>query len=137
MQSASTELSELETLTYAELRERCSDIGLDALPARLSTDLMRHLLAEAMQRVGSPKRPSESAILRTLERSLSNGATSSALLVQSGTTLTRDWKGRRHTVRVNEDGYAWNGETYRSLSKIAHLITGTRWSGPRFFGVQI
>ena len=97
---------------------------------------MRHLLAEAMQREGNRKLPSESAILRTLERSLSNGARSSALLVQSGSTLIRDWKGSRHTVRVSEDGYEWEGETYRSLSKIAQLITGTRWSGPRFFGVQ-
>ncbi|MEM9086345.1 MAG: DUF2924 domain-containing protein [Pseudomonadota bacterium] len=129
-------LAELETLAYAELRVVCADRGLEALPARLSPDLMRHLLADAIQRAKSPKLPSEGAILRALERSLSKDAERSAPLVQSGSVLTRDWKGRRHTVHVCEDGYEWNGETYRSLSKIAHHITGTRWSGPRFFGVQ-
>ena len=130
------ELAELETLAYAELRARCADRGLVALPARLSPDLMRHLLADSIQRATSPKSPSETAIERALERSLSDASASNARLVQSGSVLTRDWKGMRHTVQVSEDGYEWNGETYRSLSKIAHHITGTRWSGPRFFGVQ-
>lgn len=130
------ELAELETLAYAELRVRCSDKGLKTLPARLSPDLMRHLLADVIQREKSPKLPSESAIQRALERSLSDSSASNAPMVQSGSVLTRDWKGTRQTVRVSEDGYEWNGETYRSLSRIAHHITGTRWSGPRFFGVQ-
>jgi hypothetical protein len=51
-----------------------------------------------------------------------------------GTRLVREWHGRTHTVEVTVTGYVWNGETYRSLSEIARLITGTRWSGPRFFG---
>lgn len=129
-------LAELETLTYAELRAMCADRGLEAIPARLSPDLMRHLLADSIQRSKSPKLPSEGAIRRALERGLSRGDERSAQLVQSGSVLTRDWKGKRHTVHVSEDGYEWNGETYRSLSKIAHHITGTRWSGPRFFGVR-
>ena len=128
-------LAELETLAYAELRVRCADRGLETLPMRLSPDLMRHLLADGIQRAKSPRLPSEGAILRALERSLSKSAERSAPLVQPRSVLTRDWRGKRHTVHVSEDGYAWNGETYRSLSKIAHHITGTRWSGPRFFGV--
>ena len=41
-----------------------------------------------------------------------------------------------HRVAVLADGFAWNGKTYRSLSKVAQAITGTRWNGPRFFGLR-
>ena len=47
----------------------------------------------------------------------------------------REWNGQ-HRVMVLDDGFAWNGSTYRSLSKVARAITGTRWSGPRFFGAE-
>ena len=135
-QSASEELAELETLAYADLRIRCGDKGLDALPPRLSPELMRYLLADAIQRKQHRKLPTDRAILQALERSLNAVSSTPTRATQDGTVLTRDWKGRRHTVRVSEDGFEWEGETYRSLSKIAQLITGTRWSGPRFFGVQ-
>ena len=52
-----------------------------------------------------------------------------------GTRFVREWNGRSHVVEVVENGFAWQGQTYRSLSAIASLITGTRWSGPRFFGI--
>jgi hypothetical protein len=50
--------------------------------------------------------------------------------------LTREWSGRMHRVAVLAEGFAWNRKTYPSLSKIAHAITGTRWNGPRFFGLR-
>jgi hypothetical protein len=56
--------------------------------------------------------------------------------VSPGTMLAREWNGRMHRVAVLADCFAWNGKTYPSLSKIAHAITGTRWSGPRFFGLR-
>ena len=52
-----------------------------------------------------------------------------------GTRLLREWNGRTHQVDVTDDGFVWNGETYRSLSAVARAITGARWSGPRFFGL--
>jgi hypothetical protein len=54
----------------------------------------------------------------------------------AGTILTREWSGKHHRVMVLEGGFAWEGRTYRSLSKIAKAITGTRWNGPRFFGLR-
>ena len=51
-----------------------------------------------------------------------------------GSRLIREWGGRTHSVAVNEDGFEWNGKTWRSLSAIAREITGAHWSGPRFFG---
>jgi hypothetical protein len=53
-----------------------------------------------------------------------------------GTMLAREWNGRMQRVAVLADGFAWNGKTYPSLSKIAFAITGTRWNGPRFFGLR-
>ena len=49
--------------------------------------------------------------------------------------LAREWNGRMQRVSVLADGFAWNGKTYPSLSKVAFAITGTRWNGPRFFGL--
>jgi len=53
-----------------------------------------------------------------------------------GTQLGREWKGERHDVEVVADGFRYRSETYRSLSKIASLIAGSKWNGPRFFGVS-
>jgi len=56
--------------------------------------------------------------------------------VRPGTMLAREWDGRMHHVTVLTNGFAWNGKTYPSLTKIARTITGTRWNGPRFFGLR-
>ncbi|WP_281411524.1 DUF2924 domain-containing protein [Enterovirga aerilata] len=53
-----------------------------------------------------------------------------------GTLLVREWEGTLHRVMVLEEGYAWNGQSFESLSKAARAITGTNWNGPRFFGLR-
>ena len=53
-----------------------------------------------------------------------------------GTELFREYQGMRHAVIVMEDGFAWQGKTYASLTTIAKAITGTQWNGPRFFGLR-
>jgi hypothetical protein len=53
-----------------------------------------------------------------------------------GTLLTREWNGKSERVMVLRDGFSWNGKTWDSLSKVAFAITGTRWNGPRFFGLR-
>jgi hypothetical protein len=53
-----------------------------------------------------------------------------------GTVLVREWDRRSQRVMVMADGFAWNGRTYGSLSQVAFAITGTRWNGPRFFGLR-
>ena len=53
-----------------------------------------------------------------------------------GTMLTREWSGQYHRVTVIERGFVWEGQTYSSLSEIAKAITGTKWNGPRFFGLR-
>jgi hypothetical protein len=56
--------------------------------------------------------------------------------LKPGTILTRQWNGQVHRVMVLNEGFARNGKTYDSLSKVAFAITGTRWNGPRFFGLR-
>ena len=55
---------------------------------------------------------------------------------RSGTQLIRSWRGKTHTVIVQDAGYQYEGRRYRSLSEIARHITGTQWSGPLFFGLK-
>ena len=57
-------------------------------------------------------------------------------LPRSGTVLVREWQGTTHHITIMNDGFLWNGSTYRSLSGIAYAITGTKWNGPRFFGMR-
>ena len=57
------------------------------------------------------------------------------LALLPGTRLIREWQGRRHVVDIVAEGYVFDGKTHRSLSAVAKKITGTHWSGPRFFGL--
>src|SRR5262249_205031 len=56
--------------------------------------------------------------------------------LKPGTILTREWNGQYHRVTVVDQGFVWNGKTYDSLSRIAFAITGSKWNGPRFFGLR-
>jgi hypothetical protein len=105
-----------------------------------STELTRRRLAWELQAVarggldaGTRRR------LRQLSMALKPDASLSPLSdinAKPGTVLSRDWSGATHKVVVLEAGFGWNGQTWKSLSEIATKITGTRWSGPRFFGLK-
>jgi len=56
--------------------------------------------------------------------------------LRPGTILVREHEGHQHHVMVTDDGFVWNGTTHPSLTKVAFAITGTRWNGPRFFGLR-
>lgn len=82
------------------------------------------------------------AVRRKLTRAMPSGSASTTAATAerrspapSGTRLVREWRGRSHTVDVLDDGVLYNGQHYRSLSEVARVITGARWSGPRFFGL--
>ena len=64
------------------------------------------------------------------------GSTRRSTEVRPGTVFSREWNGQMHRVTVLADGFAWGGKTYPSLSKVAFAITGSRWNGPRFFGLR-
>ena len=69
------------------------------------------------------------------EREKSGAFFDPAVLLKTGTTLVRQWRGHTHAVLVRDNGFEYEGEHYRSLSVIAKRITGAHWSGPRFFGL--
>lgn len=103
-------------------------------PKRISTPLMRRCLAYAVQaKYGDtlPKRIETKLISIGMDQSRP-----SAPCLQPGSQLVREWNGVTHKVDVLKKGFEWRGGRYRSLSAIAHAITGTRWSGPRFFGLD-
>ena len=76
------------------------------------------------------------ALRATMARRLANLRGRGRDIEAPGTRLIRTWGGETHEVTVLERGYLWQERRYRSLSAIAGEITGTRWSGPRFFGLR-
>jgi Protein of unknown function (DUF2924) len=81
------------------------------------------------------------SLLRKLEGLNHASETNSAhkpvpISLRAGTRLIREWRSVTHTVLVHAVGFEWNGRHYRSLTIIAHEITGAHWSGPRFFGLR-
>jgi hypothetical protein len=107
-------------------------------PFGMSRDLLiRSLACELQQRAdGSPNR-ALCRRLQTLAAALERGArpVDPGRVVKAGSTLVRQWRGHMHNVLVGENGFEYEGQRYRSLTVIAERITGTHWSGPRFFGV--
>ena len=74
--------------------------------------------------------------LATMFEADPNAVVSSQPLIKPGTRLVRQWKEQVHVVKVEAEGYEYRGARYENLSEIARLITGTRWSGPAFFGLN-
>ncbi len=102
---------------------------LRMLAYRLQADVLGDLDSECRRLLDGAATP-ETAGRRAVE----HGRVIAEL--RPGTILTRDWNGVTHRVAVLGEGFAWNGGTYPSLSKVAHAISGTRWNGPRFFGLR-
>ena len=133
------EIAELRNLGLAELRTLWAErLGK---PRQLaSTELTRRWLAWELQAAArGGLEASTRRRLRQLAAALKPDTSSSALSdisVKPGIVLSREWAGTNHKVVVLETGFAWNGQVWNSLSEIATKITGTRWSGPRFFGLK-
>lgn len=120
----------LETLDMSGLRELWRR-RFGGPPELRSRDLLRRILAFELQAdVHGGLGPD----LRQQLRSASTTRTSQ-LRLQPGTTVTRQWRGEHHVVQVTNGGFEHQGSTYKSLSEVARTITGSRWSGPRFFGL--
>jgi hypothetical protein len=100
-------------------------------PAGLSKDLLGRMIAARLQERAFGGLDREG--LRFLDYLARRGSPGRQL--KPGTVLVRDYQGQRHTVTVARDGFDWQGTTYPSLSAIARAITGTAWSGPRFFAL--
>jgi hypothetical protein len=99
------------------------------LAYRLQADELGDLDAQSQQLLDQMEIPGKAA---GVQAKLIKPVTS----VRPGTVLGREWNGQMHRVAVLADGFAWNGNTFPSLSAVALAITGTRWNGPRFFALR-
>ena len=132
MSAVEAEIAALEALSSAVLRERWLVLTGSPVP-RISPKLLRLALAWELQArsFGGLSR----ATTRTLDQ-LGRGETLTAP-ARPGMRLVREWQGRVHVVTAGEDRVVrWEERPYRSLSEVARAITGTRWSGPAFFGLK-
>lgn len=127
---------ELGQMDRAALRVAWAEAFGDAPPHFLSMIFMRKaLIWDAQCRVFGGL---TTEVKRTLKTAASGRQVRApAPVIKPGTQLVREWNGRRYQVEVMDDGFRMNGEHFRSLSAIALRITGTNWSGPRFFGLNV
>ena len=134
-------VADLIAAPLGELRTRWRAAHPGAvLPKKLSRDLLVRGIAWQIQcrRHGGPEPKAE----RTLEKMARQLAVSGTLEIERsvrpkpGTRLIREWRRRTYVVEVGDSGFFHDGVTYASLSHVARAITGTRWSGPRFFGLR-
>jgi hypothetical protein len=143
--SIDAEIAHLRGLGLQALRARWRmSFGRDA-PPPLARHLLFAMLAYRLQ--AESFGDLDAATLRLLEKiELAPSRQAAVPLTRAfehrrrdlspGTVLTREWGGRHHRVLVLDGGFVWDGGTYASLSKVAQAITGTRWNGPRFFGLR-
>jgi hypothetical protein len=133
------EIAGLVDRSTQELRGAWQTLYHTGPPLGLSRDLIIRGLADKLQQRGhgGPSRALQRR-LRILAAEFERDALSfhPSILLRSGATLVRQWRGHTHTVLVGEDGFEYEGQRYRSLTVIAKQITGAHWSGPRFFGVS-
>jgi DUF2924 family protein len=138
------EIARLRGLDIGKLRARWHTAFRRAAPPHLPRHLLFRILAYRLQadqlgdldadtrrvfdRIGSGSSEGIDRLVTALNRSRT--------ALRPGTLLTREWDGHLQRVMVLADGFTWNGKTYRSLSKVAFAITGSRWNGPRFFGLR-
>jgi len=136
-----TRIDHLERLSRAELRVLWEQEFAEKPPASLGRDILALAIAYARQerRYGGLARPVAKELDRLLARVLRDGETpqpNRIPLLRAGTILVREWRGVTHHVTITDDGFLWNGKNHQSLSAIARAITGTKWNGPRFFGMR-
>jgi hypothetical protein len=134
----SDRLAVLAGLSLADLRLEWRRL-YRAEPPRLSRDIMMRAIAYRLQEIayGGPSKATQRRLMTLAAEFETSGkiAPTPGPRIKPGARLVREWHGRTHTVFVTDDGFEFQGKTYRSLTKIALDITGAQWSGPRFFGL--
>ncbi len=139
-QKLSAEIALLESLDVAQLRARWKILYETEAPTRFSRDLLMRAVAYRMQeRVLGGLKP---GTRRLFERVAQDARARRPIRVAPvrqlapGAILVREWGGTKHQVTMLESGVMFRGKPYRSLSEVARVITGNRWSGPLFFGLK-
>lgn len=141
-------LEELDHLDAAALRAKWHSLYGTEPPSRIGAAFLRLAVAYRMQEVAfGGLTPATKRLITRLALELDAGGEGLAQArfkqdkapvgsLPVGAQLVREWNGGSVVVDVLPNGFAWRGQRYGSLSAVATAITGTRWSGPRFFGLR-
>ena len=127
------EIAGLRMLSRQQLKDRWRELFKAAPPAAFTPDLLARGIAWQLQEraLGG-----HSASARAALKCTDGRKTPPRPALRPGNRLVRRWRGRTYVVEVADAGFALEGEQFGSLSEVARKITGTRWSGPRFFGLS-
>jgi hypothetical protein len=123
------ELASLPKLGREALKSRWRALFKVAPPAAFTPDLLARGIAWRLQE------KAHGGLTPELCRQLKVEGIAIRRSMRPGSRLVRRWRGSTYVIEAVEGGFAYDGQTFTSLSEIARLITGTRWSGPRFFGL--
>jgi Protein of unknown function (DUF2924) len=134
------QLASLPSMGKDELSALWRELYQSPPPEQLRRQLTLRMLAYRIQEQAfRGLNPSARQRLRQMARALERDPAaeiSDAPSFKPGTRLIRQWRDQTHVVTVREKGYEYQGSHYQSLSEVARLVTGTRWSGPLFFGLK-
>ena len=135
-----SEFADLDNQSRAQLRDLWQKELREKPPGCFGRELLALGIAYARQeqRYGGLRKSSVRELERLFGRALTGSLGESRVppAGRPGTVLVREWQGMTHHVTIVTDGFVWNGKTHSSLSGIAQAITGTKWNGPRFFGLR-
>jgi hypothetical protein len=139
-EALSSELQKLVALAGKDLKVRYRSLYRSEPPPGLSRNLLLRAVAYRLQEIalGGLSRSIRRRLVQVATNGLQQLPAAPALSCQPapGTVLIREWHGVAYHVAILQSGVRYDGEHYRSLSQVARLITGTRWSGPAFFGLR-
>lgn len=134
-------LAILTSAPIADLRAKWRAVFRNDPPSAFGPDLLRRSLAQRHQEqsFGGLSRRAQRELERAIHalRHKTSGRIEVARRIKPGAVLVRQWQRQTFRVTVVDRGFSYNGETFASLSEIARKITGTRWNGPRFFGLRV
>ncbi len=140
------ELAALESLDYAALKDKWQTLYGVPAPKKIRAEFLRLAIGYGLQEkaFGGLKTNIRRQLMRlagadpttTTAEEGRTKPTTPPVSLRPGARLIREWNGETHQVDVAEGGYIWRGKTYTSLTALAFTITGARWSGPRFFGLN-
>ncbi len=131
-------VEELDALDLTALRQVWTSLFPCPAPARMPRGFLMKLVAQGLQEreIGGLPKDLERALAAALRDGGAKPSGETNGNLKLGSRLLRTWCDTRHEVTVIEDGFAYRGKAYGSLSEVARAITGARWSGPRFFGIK-
>lgn len=134
------DISEIHGFSRDELVFKFENLYRQSPPRKMGRELIARAVAHKLQL--QQTNSSQSSLNRKLAtyagqlRQTGRLRIAPSTEMKPGSRLVREWQGKLHEVSIRDDGFFYQDQKYRSLSAIARDITGTRWSGPAFFGLK-